>query len=320
MNIIEEYMKANWMDISGTNVLPDKFAVLKLGGQSSSKSPLNLSVFTGGERPRYLIKMNRGAADFKAIEDEFKNLKRIGVSLRQACGCLLPEAVHFAKIDGFTLILVETFLPGKKVSLANFSELSLLFSKAFGWLKEFYLITRKGKADIGFQDVVLPFAAPERLKRKLEIISNKLCARGDLEIPISSCQGDFDFDNILLSKNNIAIVDWEDYAEAKSPFFDAEFFVFNAAMYYYKEDGHIKSLEKYFLKSSKTYKLADTCISDYCKFLGVDKSMFYIVSILDTINMIACGHGRHRCVPMQSMDFLEKLIDLTIRESGLTDV
>lgn len=321
MNLIEEYLRANWGKISGADTAPDNLAVLKLGGQSSSKGPLNLSVFVGdGARPQYLVKLNRLPADFMVIENEFHNLDKLSSALRHSGDCLLPEAVFFTKIDGLTAMLVETFLPGKKINLADFTELRLLFSRAFGWLKEFYLATKGGETTFNFRKTLSDISAPERLRKKLDAISEWLSRRPELRVPVSSCQGDFDFDNLLLNSDSIAIVDWEDYADTKSAFFDAEFFIFNAAMYFYKNDGHIESLERFFQSNSKTYELADFHITEYCKFLGVDKGIFYIAAILDTVDIISRGHGRHKSVPMQSMEFLEKLVDLTFREGVLTDV
>lgn len=321
MSIIEGYLRANWVKISGADTAPVNLAVLKLGGQSSPKGPLNLSVFVGdGVRPRYLVKLNRLPADFTAIENEFHNLDVLNSALRHPGGCLLPEAVFFTKIDGLTAMLVETFLPGRKINLADFAELRLIFSRAFGWLKEFYLATKRGEAAVDFRKTLSGISAPEALRKKLDAISEWLSRRPELRVPVSSCQGDFDFDNLLLSRDNIAILDWEDYADTKSAFFDAEFFIFNAAMYFYENDGHVKSFERFFLSKSKTYELADFHITEYCKFLGVDKSIFYIAAILDTADIISRGHGRHKCVPMQSMGFLEKLVDLALREGVLADV
>jgi len=223
-------------------------------------------------------------------------------------------------MDRNTTVMVETFLPGKKISL-NYSELEELYAKSFEWLKIFFKATKKDtikfstlKSNSNSENTIAELGLQNELIGKLKTIFEKSRKFENTILPFSASQGDFDFDNIFLNEDSINIADWEDYKEKGEIFIDVDFFVFNTALYFYQTKNHIESFKKFFSSDSQTYKLADYYIADYCKFLGVDKKLFYIVSIFNTIDILKNGYRRHPRVPMQNADFLHALADLTIRE------
>ena len=323
-NVIEKYLKTNWHKIESKGIIPDKLTLMKVSGQNFSTAAVNFFLFVEDEkRPSYFLKINRKPKEFNNIEEEFSSLKQVSGFLSSDISHTFPEPVFLGKVDDLTTLMVQTFLNGRKIYLNNYKELSELFAKSFHWLKCFYNVTRKGvtkfdslKLKDAFVEVEKIQAPPRAIKEKLDMVIKIADEFNGLNIPLSSSQGDFDFDNILINDSGISIVDWEDYNENSHPLLDLEFFIFNLGLYYYEKDPHIESLDKFFSKGTKTYNLADRYITEYCNFLKLEKPVFYLVAIRDTIDIIKNGYGNHKCVPMQSAYFLGALIQLSLREIG----
>lgn len=321
-NIIGQFLKDNWREIAGEKRITESLSIIKLSGQASDEATLNFIVFARKDNlPKYFLKVNRKPNDFAVIEQEFDNLKRLKETLNVNLSATMPDPLFLGKIDDYTIIMIESFLPGKKIDLNNYSQLSHLCAKSFAWLKAFYLAGKSGEVNFKWVDfaetihrITRNISIDNELKSKLEVVTKQAKAYDGINLPLSFVQGDFDFDNILVNNGNITIVDWEDYKTNSLPFIDTEFFIFNIGLYFYEKDTHIKSFNKFFLKHSSTYKLVDYYLSDYCQYLGLSKSIFYFISIMDTIKIIRCGYGRHHRVPIQDMDFLDALVELSLRE------
>ena len=324
VNMIEQYLKDNWCAIAGKSAVPDGFSVIKIGGQASSDAAANFIVFSKGEPdPVYFLKVSRKPEKSDTIEREFANLKRAKQAFSAGSERAFPQPLFLGRMDGATAMMVESFLRGRKIDLMDHAAVNGLFEKSFRWLKDFFSATRKGSEEFRPAKLREAFSYIEKaapvspdLKRKAGEILKVAEELEGTAIPVSSSQGDFDFDNILVHDGGISVADWEDFRETSHPFLDAEFFIFNLAMYYYKKDGHLGSLKRFFKPGSRTRDLADRHISDYCSFLSLDKRLFYLVSIMDTIAIIKNGYGDHKKVPMQSTDFMDALIDISLRETA----
>lgn len=323
-SIIEQFFRDNWQIISKKEDLPNEFRIMKLGGHSSSEASLNLILFKGKDSlPKYFLKINRKIGKFSIIEQEFKDLRHLKNCLPHDLAATVPHPVFLGKLDDQTLIMVEKFLTGKKIDFNNHTQLSQLFSKSFDWLKAFYSTTKNDTINFKWSDFkealskgIESIETMNELRQKLFAILKRSNEFDGIKLPISSVQGDFDFDNILMNNGEIRIIDWEDYKDSSLPFIDVEFFIFNLGQYFYRKDGHVKSFKSFFSKDTKTYKLADYYISNYCRYLGLEKPIFYLISIKDTLDIIKNGYGKHKKVPMQSIYFLNALADLSLRELG----
>ena len=311
--IIEKYLKDKWTEIALEDNAPRSLRLLKLSGQHGPNAPLNFILFNESEEdPKYFVKSNRSPEGVKRIEEEFSNLKKVRNELPEGIAQTFPEPIFLGKVDDFTAIMVEKFLPGKKVELNNVSQLKKLYSESFKWLEKFLKVT--AEQEIKF-DETLNFISKlnDIPKEKLDKLSKRMSK--NIVLPVSSSQGDFDFDNIMFNKKDIYIVDWEDYENKSHPFLDVEFLIFNTAMYFYSQENHLGSFNRFFLKDSETFKIADHYLSRYYKFLKLNKDIFYFMSILDTVKIIRNGYKKHNRVPMQSEYFLKSLIDLCLRET-----
>lgn len=323
-SIIEKLLRGNWRIISGECSIPDKFSILKINGKSSPEASINLVIFMEKERqPRYFIKLNRTPNEFSAIEKEFYNLKRLRNILPSDLLRALPEPVFMGKIDDVTVVLIETFLPGKKTVLNTCSKLNMFYLLSVDWLKAFYAATKNNKADLKWQDfredfrrVIDSVEWNHSLRKKLDTIFKKVENISALNLPVASMQGDFSFNNILINNEDFYIVDWESYREKSLPFSDMEFLIFHTALFFYKSEIPVNSFNRFFRRDSETFKLTDYYLERYCGFLKLEKAVFYFVSVKDTIDIINNGYGRHKHVPMQCKDFLNALVDVALRETN----
>ena len=257
VNILEQYLIENWQAINGRGSLPGDLSLLKLGGQNSARGSLNFLVFTEDKKdPGYFLKMNRKPGHFLPIDKEFHNLNKLAGALGPRMTDTFPRPIFMGKVDDFTLILVESFLKCAKININKYCELSILSLLSFHWLRDFFVLTRKGETNFGVSELerslglLMPGSgiSGDCIKKAEEILEIGRRYHGAY-VPLCSAQGDFDFSNILINKNGIAVVDWEDYRELSHPFLDPEFFIFNAAAYFYPGQDHTAGFRRFFLQA-----------------------------------------------------------------------
>lgn len=323
VGILESFLRNNWHIISSGGGKPPRLNILKLSGQPSDYASLNFLIFRQGDNePAYFIKMNRKPSNFEPIEKEYENIKYFrNIFHSSRISGTFPSPMFLRMPDIQSVIMVEDFLPGRKCDMSGMRGRVDLFFHAFSWLKVFHASTKTG------EDIFSWGVYREKLTDGLrKISSNKdilrlsesvleLAKRHDgCAIPITALQGNFDFDNILISGEKVYVLDWEDSRKQAPPFLDLEFLLFHTAMYSHGRRKHIENFKSFFSQSSESYRMVNRFLDDYCSFLGVRKEVFYLESLLDCLNIANNGYGVHNKVPTQDDDFIEVLLDLVLRE------
>ncbi|MFH1593987.1 MAG: hypothetical protein ABID09_04765 [Candidatus Omnitrophota bacterium] len=321
--MIEEYIKENWRSVNRKRDIPDRLNIIKLSGQETSEACMNLLLFENNDaHPSYFVKVNRRPVDLSRLKEEFSALERAGQLLGGDYKGTIPKAVFLGSIDDFTMILVEEYIHGRFVLLHKYNDLKIFLAKAMDWIKNFYLVTRKEGSVLPwsifkneFTKSVAGMELDHGLRRKLDRIVNAVERRRPKDLPLSSLQGDFSFNNILIQNDGrVCVTDWEDYCDNALPFLDIEFLLFHAGLFCGAKIDHIENFNHFFKRDSLTFELVNHHLEDYCFLLGIDKSLFYLASVKDTVDVMRNGYGRHKRIPMQRMEFLETLANLALRE------
>ncbi len=320
INLLEDYILNNWECFEKNQKKPGLVSFIKLNGQRSDNAALNFALFVDDDdAPKYFIKVNRLTNDFRQIKNEFDNLINVERTIPPRLKDSFPKPIYFGDMEKSTKVMIESFVSGKKIYLGDIAKLEILLKKSFEWLKEFYSATKRDKTltfDLsGIKKRYYELrsgSVSKELDPKFEKVMKEFSNIDKRSVNISASQGDFDFDNIVFDNGSPKILDWEDFKSDSHPFLDAEFMIFNTALYFYRNVEHIESFKKFFSVNSNTRVIAESYLTDYCKFLGVNIGLFLVAAINDTLDFLDKGYGNHLKVPMQSWDFFECLLDLAL--------
>lgn len=322
-NMLEEYLKSRWAVIAKEEAPPRNINIIKMSGQSSAGSNLNFLIFPGSALvPKYFVKQNRRPGDFSGIEREYASLVDIRKKGSGYFARTTPEPLLIAPLDDLTMVMVETFLPLRRASAANMRELENLFSLSFGWLKEFYSATKIGQFRRWRELVAEMERRADAFKAqgaKCGYLDRLLAKAKKMEygdMPLCALQGDFSINNMVIGDDCFAIVDWEDYTSAALPFLDIEFLIFHIALSFHRGGNACENFKRFFGTGSRTLEITERYLKTYAQHLNIDRSVFYIAAVNDTLGIISQGYGRHEIVHMQDADFLEALSNIALRQIG----
>jgi hypothetical protein len=217
-----------WLPVA----LTEPLTAIKAAGGDGQLRKVNFLVFAQpSSQPDILMKTVRDRSQQELLKKEFETL--LNLNKHENLRGRIPQPIGLFRHAG-TLIMVETCLPGialdnllrrgKRHSLA---EMTQDMNHIQQWLIDFQYSTMQGSFRFrGVEEVA------ERLKHYPEHLNDRLVedlnslaaeARG-IEIPQTARHGDFWAGNILISKQDIGIIDWETFCPSASPFDDLFFF------------------------------------------------------------------------------------------------
>lgn len=225
----------------------------------------NFIIYNADNHPIYFCKVSR-KKNCSSLRPEAQNLEWISKKIltTKRINFQIPKLIYFGEIDGIEILIIG-FLAAKNLNLIPYyilqkgiNKIGLtneFFGKSVAFFEERFFLKRinekiKQSIDIlvefqkntsskkcnlkyilnnitnevdqyqrNFSKVVME--AILKLKRKLEVIP-------EIDIYISSVHGDYDFDNILFSKNKkVGLIDFEHFQKENLPFFDLVTLIFN---------------------------------------------------------------------------------------------
>ena len=258
-------------------------------------------IFQEGQKEPFLcVKIPRYFKYIENLKNECNNLKYMEEKYRgNQIIQTIPVFSRFEMIGPYR-VLIQEVLPGEVMS-SQLSSLKIFnkkivkkhFERAIGWLVNFHQLSIKKRINLrspefrsSYHKIKKQFShfsnnSYEATIKKLEksMINVEPCS-----IPIIDRHGDFNPQNVLLSKKNqISLIDWELFESQKLPFYDLfTFFTVYGGVYgqALKSLNFIDSFYHSFYEDSWYNKLINEYLCYYCTMMDIDQrlvSLFYFL-------------------------------------------
>ena len=250
----------------------------------------------GDKAPRVIIKMSAAPQHVATLEREHANLKALRDGIGEALGSTLPEPLAVIRDAGHTAF-AEGFMPGRSIywEMRNsFRPRRLVerhFTLAVDWLIAFQKATRTGEFRFGdsppshgvaasLSDYNRNFSPSAAERAFITSIIRKAAELESERLPAVACQGDFWPRNLLLRKGGLGVLDWENYSESGSPFFDLFMFATSYGLSYSWKIGRWAAPDAAF-RSTFTVNgwmapVVTMHLRDYCTRTGVSPDLLEV--------------------------------------------
>ncbi len=231
--------------------------------------------------------------DDVALEREVENYAAVNKLLPEELRKTIPGFMDIATLNGCK-ILVQQTLPGKRLDEIlgllrhpdSPKEQALLFGyldMAKDWLIQFHKAIRRQTVDATehafdkekfLQQIHLLYGENEpnmreRAQKTVSTIIEELGAQTFQTIPQ---HGDYCASNLLVTKQQINVVDWENFGETTVPLFDLLHLVTTTGIAFLKSknsDGS-KEFNQLYFDRNKISNYSRAIVNDYCAEFGID--------------------------------------------------
>jgi len=231
--------------------------LVKCKGRPGNYHAANFLVYLKNKkRPAYFCKICRNNKYADILEDEANNLKVVNKLLVDTeFNSSIPRLLYFGTIDNITILVTQYlegepsgFNPGRSLSKGNLRKLDESIQAGIRLLVKFQKYTQVRDVE------AVPYLLSV-IEKQREILNNndKLTKEIDsdikelveeiktlkgLSIPVCAVHGDYDFYyNILLSGNEVSIVDFEHFEREGLPSLDLASLIFNPILISYERSG-----------------------------------------------------------------------------------
>lgn len=321
----------NWPVLFG-GFRPSNIELMKIAGRPGSRSAVCFLLFVEKKKiPSYFLKVSRDPSYFY-LQQEFKNLSQIYDKL-SSCKATVPKPIFFKKVKRF-VIMAETVLSGKRFDRNLFflpdtrrkkKATRIFFNLSGEWLQKFHQETQSNEKIIDdefienwavskISTLFKKYASElEDVKDSIYGLIKQMKLLRGTKIPIVSVHGDFDHWNILMDKNSVRVIDWEDCYPQGLPFIDLFSFSLHFGAAFYPNLSETDSCRRFFAKNNWTFELIDKFYSDYFQQLGIDQRLIYFATPLFIIEMIVKEYPSHRVptsFPVNSVKMLKTSMEI----------
>ena len=311
---------------------------MKVSSRPGQNLPILFFLFReGASRPDYALKVNRNPEYPDAILREFRNYSAI-YARAGGSGLSMPRPLFCAPV-GSHVVLCETVVPGRRCEDRYFSvrrewwrrrAIERFLGQAVTWAREFHLRTRVGAPavdrsalDAEFIRPLADFADRPQVDRgtrsRLAAFADRLPRLIGMRRPVTAVHGDFDHGNILLEKDQISVVDWEDCEPEGDPFVDLAYLIFHLALVSDLSADRRRRLRAFFDPRSWSFELTRRVLDDYATALDLDPALFWLALPGTVVEILTRDYGPERdprSIPLYSLEMLDFTLELAARETG----
>lgn len=323
-----KHIKANWRDF-GLMRAPRRVNFFI----KNKYRKLTFFFFIKG-RPLAIAKFTPFPRDKDEIRKEYEILldvhSYVGPNLKKT----IPKPISLVEIDGHP-VMFQQFLPGKTMaSTANAfpktRHLDRNFKRAVNWLIDFNNCYKKKAIILDEKSINKLFIEPVNTiirnnrslsKEDFNWLFEKTKSMKSARIHLISKHTDFWPGNILMNKEKLAILDWEDFGLSELPLFDLFHFIVSyfLAMNLNKKDEN-ETFYKTFFTMSKYRQNIRSYVKKYCRAFSIDMNLldvYFAMYLVEFYNLRHEQEGPGYGVTKRSGEFLK--IFLRNRNSFILD-
>lgn len=326
----------NWSTLFPHIERPRALYLMKFKSRMEEGAPVSFLVFSEADRQQPLgyLKVNRDQRGLPRLIHEAELYDVIFTKCQKARKGLAKQI--FSGHLGEDFVISRSIVDGQSVGPRLFQHLDQpqkaelfkeLATRAIDWLVLFNSETYGSVLtfETFWDRFVMERLSALSLKNVLRILPDALESyydtlkelAGNVELRTGALHGDYNFCNILVSRENIGIVDWE-YAEEESfPSFDVLNLVIQSAVEYaaFNRDYPIETLFNPEPKN-KLSLIANDLLARYSASHGFNLNFIKACAPLFILDLLYRDYGLHE-FPLRSAEVFKKLLDVVLQNRKL---
>ncbi len=261
---------------------------------------MNFAIFKKGEKfPCLLIKMSKD----DRLKTEYNCLKYINRVLPRRT----PKPYDLLSLNGY-FVLPEEFIVGSKLIYhSNFKDLiHVAFMELIEFHKAVTTYSSISSEDIFSHsvspalDALMRFTRSNLIHSQIKLLRKKWESIKNINFIDIPQHCDFSFANLLYNKENITIIDWEDFSKTRLPLHDAITLI--NSLYLNQE-----SFEKHLIENN-TNEIFRSNLLKYCNLFQIERKFIHL--LFATSLTILFSH----CHSLKTMETIHNLLEFYLMQ------
>lgn len=279
------------------------------------------------KKPFALAKSTPFPRDKNEIIKEYKILSFVNSKVKGKLKKTIPKPISLVKV-GNSPVLFQNFLPGEIISskvndIFKIKHLNKNFKKVNDWLIAFNNCFKKKSIYLNDKQIKKLIIGPIHKsisldktlsKKDFKWIFNRIELLKKTPLYLIPKHTDFWPGNILINKNEIKVLDWEDFGLSNLPFFDLFHFIVSYFLlidFYFTRDEYHKFYKIFFTKN-KYNNYIRKYVKDYCKAFNLNPKLldlFFLLYLVEFYNLRHKQEGPYYGVTIRSNKFIKFFLE-----------
>ncbi|HEV2863852.1 MAG TPA: hypothetical protein VGX48_22845 [Pyrinomonadaceae bacterium] len=263
----------------------------------SEREKMVVFLFGRGERaPSVVAKVSGSAEHAAALAREHEALRALHARLGEELRATLPAPLATVE-EGGLKAFAEGYVPGRSMYFEMRNawlprrRADLHFRLARRWLERFQKETTSDESALGAGRIREVIARPLKEYQRAcspsndekrfvaEVLRKAHALRGE-RVPVVARQGDFWARNLMVKGDALAVLDWENYAEAADPFSDLFLFTTSYGLSYPWRVGRwaepAVAFRATYLRGGWMSRLVRRHLFGYCASMGLSRKLLEV--------------------------------------------